>query len=484
MHPWVRRSLGVLGTAACFVSVVLARIAPGKGAKPTFDEGHYLRLLRFGWQSVLDGSTAAYYAAKSLPFLLAHVLFDFGSSPQWDYPVLYRAMDLFNWGCLLFVAWALARILESQQASHLTPLAWVLLLCNRAFLHFYSFYPILPDIFTLALGSAFWLGFFLKDRRWLWGSYLAATVTNPQLMVMMLVVLAFTRRGVAPGEPIPRTSRQAWWALVLGAPFLVMSLGAFYLFPERTIEITESWGNVLFFRHPLSVALSTVAGALAMWFLAAPLQYWTWRDFLQTLNWKAVLAALILAVAASSVVGSYAADRSAGIAYALRAIVIGSSIMLSKPAPGILSYVVFLGLAGAFAILTWKSLGRWIGLQGPGVALAFSGLLMATGLGGEVRHVIFVLPLVIVGICRVAGEAIARVPLAVWICAGAMLSLNWLVFLALPGYATEPELSAFGMCWSKAQYVGAVVMVAASLWVIRRMVRTAPGAPPSDPRVS
>lgn len=457
--------------AGVFAALAIAYVAPDyppKGARPTFDEVHYLHLLRYGWASVTDGTTGLYYASKSLPFLLVNALFGFSSS-VWDFEGYYGGMIVFNTACLAFAAWVLVRALALQGLKKLAPAALILLLCNRAFLNFYIYYPRLPDAFVLGLGALFLLGHVENRRKLIWASLFLSLLSCPQLTVFIVLYLAFPLPAKLPKkDPGTPRGRQLFWSVILGAPALGLGLWTLFVSPETTVAVAEGWQNPKYFKGSAVVLGSITAAGAALWFSVMPLQSWHWTKVLRSLDLRRALLAVVAVGLVTLAMKSVATGESQGFAYGIRGIAIKMSYLLSKPGPGPLSHIVFFGLTGAFALMTWRELSRWVSGQGPGFALAFATTLIYFGLDGEVRHVIFLLPLVVLGICHAAREKLLAIRPSLLIWTALILSLNWVAFLNLDEtYAGERHLSAFGMCWSPIHYGAAIAIGAVALLFTR-----------------
>lgn len=469
----VSRWLFWLGIAACVGVAYVARDYPPKNNRPTFDEVHYLHLLRFGWATIVDGTTNAYYAAKSFPFLFMRNAFSYTAEQGWDFSRWYLDITLFNWACLAYGAWAVFRILSYQKRLNLLLVAIALLLCNRAFLNFYNYYPILGDVFMLALGALIAMGHFLKKRGLIWIALPIAGLTAPQISLFVLIYLAFKPAGGETTEGAPDRRMQALYATLFAVPILATGLYAFYGIPEKSIAVAEAWQNPKYFKDPLVLGLSVVCAAVALYFASLPLSYRKPLDYLRQVAWKHAAAAAAVAALVSWAVGRASGGSKAGADFAAQGIPIKMSYMLSHPGPpGIPSHVIFYGWVAVLVLVFWKSFARWVSEQGAGFALAFSFTLMFMGLDGEVRHVTFMLPMVVIGVCNVADKFLVKLGATKLIWAGLLLSLNWVIFLhADPTYVGERHLSAFGMCWSPTHYFIALAISVAAFVAARAASR-------------
>lgn len=465
---WVRRTLLAAAIAGCVLAAYFAPDFPPKNYAATFDEGHYLSLMRFGWASVSTGDTSNYYAAKSLPFLLARALFAF-SPAGWDLPAYFRGMVVFNLLCLGLIGWIVSRILKLQRLEHLTGIAWILLLVNRSFLSFYIYYPRLPDIFVMAVGTLFLLGFLAKDRKTVWLSYCAALFSSPHLSLFILSAIVFSGAG-RDSRPCERTANHLFWYAVLALPALAGAYWAFRIAPEKSRDVAASWGNVRYFDDPRIFMLSLLAAAAMFWLALEPMRRWSPRDIFASIDWKGMAAGLILLAASVAWVGSRAIKSEVGDR-SIRAIPIVLTYTVSKPFQGLMTYFVCYGVLGALLVLNWKRLSAWIAEQGPGFALGFSFIALYFGLSGEVRHAIFLMPAVLVGLCDTGRDSLSRINPAKLIWLNLMVALNAHLFiLADPRYSGEPHLSAFGMCWSPIHYGVAVGLTAIMALVVAKWI--------------
>lgn len=475
----------LLGLVGCLLLIYFTPFYPFKGGRPTFDEVHYLHLLRFGWNSVVDGTTQTYYASKSLPFLMANALFDY-EQRDWDFLTYYWDMRALNLIFLAFSAWCIFRILRIKNLGHLTPFALVLLLVNRAFLSFYVYYPTLPDIFVLVPASFFLLGHFQKSAAKIWISLVAALFTSPQLVLVIIIYLGFSKwktalPSAAAVEPESRPNH-IFWALVFGVPVLAMSLWGMFVEPDKIVAVAEAWVNPKYFKEPWVLVLSYLAAVIALWFVVTPLSHWGWRAGLRAISfWPGVIG---VAVAFSSVtyVNWTSTKKAEEIAYGSRGLWIIQTYLVSKPFVGVISQVITFGLIGIFAILTWRALSRWIASNGIGLTLGAVFSLAFFGVHGEVRHAILLLPLLVVGICETSADLLKRIGLPKLIWGGLVLACNGFVFLYLdPEFRGERHLSAFGMCWSPQHYFAALAIAGAALWIASRArLRDSAPASPSD----
>lgn len=478
-HLFLRRSwlVTLFGVFSCVFGAYLCvryRIAM-TGAEPGFDEVHYYRLLRFGREAITGGSTVVYYAFKSLPFLLVHSLFTVGGTAGWSHLFYYRAMLLFNSACLILVAWTVVQTLIRRGLKKLIPFALVLLFYNRAFLSFYVWYPRVPDIFSLTIGSLFFMGYLNGNKQLVWASLVLAAMTDPVLTLFILICVSVWFKGPAIDFKGTTASKgnQLFWSMLFGVPVVGLGLAALYVFPDQTVAVAEGWGNPRYFKSPWVVALSVAAAVPAIWYATLPLSYWSWKSVLKSISLKHFILAFAIKAIIEAFVRSICANQTYGY-NPLYTVAITESYLLSKPAPGLLSWVIFCGLIGVLVLLMWKPFSRWIAERGPGLALAFCATLTAFGLDGEVRHVLFFIPLLVIGICEVAGERFGRLPISGLIWFGLILSTNALVFFALNSfspYGGAMMLSAFGMCWTPLHYLAAVLIVSGALVVMIKILR-------------
>lgn len=462
----------VLGVLACVLVMYLG--CPGN-KDAGFDEGHYLNLLHHGWRSVTEGTTPAYYASKALPFLITNAIFGYSDDLELSLSATHRDMILLNLVELLLCAVLLARVLWIQGLSCIAPRAFAVLFCSDAYLNFYIHYSRLPDVFMLLVGSLFTCGVFERKRWMMWGAILMAAMTAPQLSAWLLLCIAFP--ATTSGEEESRSPHyqigvHLSWAITFGVVVLGLGIWAHFVRPESTVQVAESWGNAKYFKHPLLFAASLATTAALIWFGSKPLGWYHPAVFVRTIRLSDAMIGGGLTFVIQWSIGQAALSESAGATYALRGLAIAASVNLSKPGVGIFSYVIFFGWLGALAILHWSKLARWISSLGPGTALGFCFSFLLFGIDGEVRHVIFLIPMTLIGIAHVCSPILERTPTAVIVWSGLVLSLNWLLFSVLDSnYTGERRLSAFAGCWSPLHYYAGVMIFCLALNLLMRWER-------------
>jgi len=455
------------------LGVLLVNYSPEK-SNPGFDEPWYMGLASSGWLSVSSGQTGTYHAAKSMPFLVFRAIFGGVVGDAADYSTLAPYFLLFNALCLFLACIAVAKILQHLGKGDLIVSALILMIVTKAFLVFYDYYPILGDVFVFALGAALAYGVVLRRLSVQYAVLAVSAITSPQLCLFALLIIIF------PNSPTPVKSNERTllspllFAALVAFP-IICAASAIFLVPERTVAVAEWWGNPKYFKQPAVVIAAVALAGIVLWAAALPARMLTLQSVACSISWRHILFSVLLLSLIAAIVSKSlgASGPTIGIPSVVDALLIKFSYLLSKPGPpGLLSHILFLGVAAAAVIVVWRDFSRWLVLQGSGVALGFAVMLTYFGLDGEVRHVIFLYPLIVVGLIDICSARIRKIGPVKLFVANALVSLSWLPFFYFDAsYRGERHLSAFGMCWSLQHYVIAIIMSAMTFYLAWRWFR-------------
>jgi len=130
-------------------------------------------------------------------------------------------------------------------------------------------------------------------------------------------------------------------------------------------------------------------------------------------------------------------------------------------------------LVSGFVLVFWREFADWVSQQGLGFSLGFCvSIILIGGIDGEVRHLTYLLPIAVVGVCQVASPLLRKLGANLLLWSGLVFSLNWILFLRLgPTHLSEKHLSAFGICWSKTHYLIGMSLAILVLIIIRTLKR-------------
>lgn len=426
---------------------------------------------------MLSGQTDSYHAFKSFPFLVFHAIFGSQVSHGDSYDDVYWEFILFNLACLAAAAILIAMTLRKQQLGDYVPHAIIMFFGTKAFLAFYLHYPLLGDQFAVLLGALIMYGLFSNRRIVVVLATMISAGTSPVLSFFALATLAWPKLEDkdSPGRTgISQFRSVGSLAVAILLVLIPVSGGlmALFVFPSETVQIAEKWGNVKYMTSPGTLSVATIVAACVCWFSARPVRHFSARKIMRAFSRAYFsLGCIVLGFTWLLIYLSLGSSASSNEMPGLfGAILIKWSYMLSHPGPpGLLSIAGFLGLPAAIIIVNWRKFSSWLSTGGFGLSFGFAATWIFFGLDGEIRHVLFLYPLIIVGSIAIAARRIRAFGVQNMLLSCGFISVLWIPFIGLSDQSgREPHLSSFGMCWNSSQYLLGLLMFALIVMFSRR----------------
>lgn len=339
-----------------------------------------------------------YYVHRILPSLVISVFFKLLSlNPSGQN--IFIAFQILNLVCIVLSCYFLKCILILFKISLRNQLlAFTLFLLNFGVIKYPFYLPVMTDTFGLVLSSAL-LYFYLKNNiKVIIIITLLSAFSWPMSYYQGLLLIAF------PICILPFSQALKWQkSLIYGASvFYILGITIFFIFiqnKDTSVDfVAKIDRNLLFF---------SVFGIVLLYFSFAKLflnkTLLDYTLFLKKLNYKGLLISLGVFISVLMII--HFLNPKQNSMYPISQILSGPTIYsLVKPLISIVSHVSYFGIIVCLLIIFWDSFCKTVSQLGWGIVGALGLNLFLFGITPESRHLINILPWVIVFLIKAINK--------------------------------------------------------------------------------